>query len=107
MSAQSRETQAWSTIITEAYAAQTKPPLTEGLRQTLHAAISQACIGADASHAFSGEDVAAINAVLDHFETELDAVTGPRLFAVDTASGAVEMGHRSEAGHPLRAFGGQ
>jgi hypothetical protein len=107
MSAQSRTAEGWTTIITEAYAAQAKPPLTERLRQKLHAAISQACIGAEASHAFGSEDVAAINGVLDHFETELDAVSGPRLFGVDTASGAVQMGHRSEAGHPLRAFGGQ
>ncbi|MFC5555407.1 hypothetical protein [Methylobacterium iners] len=107
MSAPSRGPQEWSTIITETYAAGSKPPLTGGLMQRLHAAILDACIRVDSLAAFTHEDVAAINGVLDQFEVDLDAVSGPRLFAIDPASGAVEMAHRSEAGHPLRAFGGQ
>ncbi len=48
-----------------------------------------------------------LNATLDAFEIELRSVVGPRITSLDAATGAVAMEHRSEAGQPLRAFGGQ
>lgn len=107
MKSEFREEREWSMIITEAYANETKPSLTDGLKQNLHAAVCDVCVMADNSKAVSNRDIEAINRVLDHFEADLDAVSGPRLLAVNPDSGAVKMGHRSEAGHPLRAFGGQ
>lgn len=107
MSVHPGEKQDWSTIITEAYVAGTKPPLTEELagrvRDTVLAVSKEnAWTGASQS-----DDISRINEALDQFEQDLNAVSGPRLVTVDTLSGAVEMRHRSEADHPLRAFGGQ
>ena len=48
-----------------------------------------------------------LNDALDAFEIELRSVVGPRVTSLDEATGAVAMKHRSEAGQPLRAFGGQ
>jgi hypothetical protein len=48
-----------------------------------------------------------LNDALDAFETELRSVVGPRVTSLDEATRAVAMKHRSEAGQPLRAFGGQ
>lgn len=92
--------------VTDAYAAQAKPPLTQELlarvREILAAAIES---GAGPS---SGADrLERLNAALDAFETDLDAVVGPRIASLDEASGTVAMRPRSEAGQPLRAFGGQ
>lgn len=95
-----------ATAVAEAYAAEAKPPLTQELlarvRETLANAIEP---GAGPS---SGADrLERLNAALDAFETDLDAVVGPRVASLDEASGAVAMRPRSEAGQPLRAFGGQ
>ncbi|WP_336489516.1 hypothetical protein [Methylobacterium nigriterrae] len=50
---------------------------------------------------------APVNAILGQCELMLIAAVGPRLVSIDDVAGAVCMMHRSEAGHPLRAFGGQ
>lgn len=88
-----------------AYAAEAKPPLTEALTARLHALL------ADALHAQAEGAPAAplerLNAALDGFEADLRSVVGPRVATLDEATGAVTMEHRSEAGQPLRAFGGQ
>ncbi len=89
----------------EAYAAETKPPLTEELvarvRDALRAALEETGAAAEADR------IERLNAALDAFETDLDAVVGPRIASLDAASAAVTTRHRSEAGQPLRAFGGQ
>ncbi len=107
MSVQSGERQDWSTIITEAYVAGTKPPLTEELARRVRDAVLAASKESAWTGASQGDDIARINEALDQFEQDLNAVSGPRLVTADTLSGAVEMRHRSEADHPLRAFGGQ
>ncbi|MFY9289302.1 MAG: hypothetical protein WAP03_01175 [Methylorubrum rhodinum] len=88
--------------VTDAYAAQAKPPLTQELlakvRETLERAVESGA-GADS--------LERLNAALDAFETDLDAVVGPRVASLDEALGTVAMRSRSEAGQPLRAFGGQ
>ena len=48
-----------------------------------------------------------LNDALDAFETELRSVVGPRVTSLDEATGTATMKPRSEAGQPLRAFGGQ
>ncbi|SFL92168.1 hypothetical protein [Methylorubrum salsuginis] len=89
----------------EAYAAEAKPPLTEELvaqvRDALLAAIEEPGAAAETDR------LDRLNAALDAFETELDAVVGPRIASLDAASAEVTTRHRSEAGQPLRAFGGQ
>ncbi len=60
--------------VTDAYAAQAKPPLTQELlakvRETLEWAVESGA-GADS--------LERLNAALDAFETDLDAVVGPRV----------------------------
>jgi|GEM_PF-1179437 len=91
--------------IVQAYAAEAKPPLTEALTARLHTLL------ADALHEQAGDAPSAslerLNAALDAFEADLRSVVGPRVATLDEATGAVTMEHRSEAGQPLRAFGGQ
>jgi hypothetical protein len=92
--------------IVQAYAADAKPPLTEELAARLCAVLAEALRdpsedGADAA------PLARLNAALDAFEADLRSVVGPRVATLDDTTGAVTMEHRSEAGRPLRAFGGQ
>ena len=92
--------------IVQAYAADAKPPLTEELATRLRAVLADALRdpsegGADAT------PLARLNAALDAFEAALRSVVGPRVATLDDTTGAVTMEHRSEAGRPLRAFGGQ
>lgn len=91
--------------IVQAYAAEAKPPLTEELTTRLRDLL------ADALHAQAEGAPPAplerLNAALDGFEADLRSVVGPRIATLDEATGAVTMEHRSEAGQPLRAFGGQ
>ena len=107
MSVQFREPQDWSSIITQAYVSGTKPPLTEELAGRVRDAVLAASNEGAWTDASQSDDIARINGALDEFEQDLNAVSGPRLVSADTVSGAVEMRHRSEADHPLRAFGGQ
>ncbi|AWI87019.1 hypothetical protein C0214_00740 [Methylobacterium sp. DM1] len=90
----------------DAYAAEAKPPLTEELvarvRETLVAALD-----AGTSVLSEADCLERLNAALDAFEAELQAVVGPRIASVDEASAVVTTRYRSEAGQPLRAFGGQ
>lgn len=92
----------WAGRVTEAYAAEARPPLTQELSERVRAVLAEALAGASDPAA----RIDALNAALDAFELELRAVVGPRVTSLDPA-GTVAMEHRSEAGQPLRAFGGQ
>lgn len=107
MSDPSRGSAELSAVITDAYVAGTKPPLTKELTGKVRDAVLAACSDGAWTDASRSDDVERINKALDQFEQVLDAVSGPRLVTVDASSGAVNMRHRSEADHPLRAFGGQ
>ncbi|MGY2050479.1 hypothetical protein [Methylobacterium sp. JK268] len=87
----------WARITAEAYAAETRPPLTDTMREDLARRLAPAW----------PRGIAAVNAALDAYEESLDAIAGPRLAAIDRDGGRVTMEHRPEAGRPLRAFGGQ
>lgn len=91
--------------IVQAYAAEAKPPLTEALTARLHAVLADAL--RDQAGGAPAAPLERLNAALDEFEAELRSVVGPRVATLDEATGAVTMEHRSEAGQPLRAFGGQ
>ena len=96
----------WADAITGAYAADAKPPLTQELVGQVRAALLEA-LGAVADQHPLADRVDRLNAALDSFEVELGAVVGPRVASLDPVAGSVTMEHRSEAGQPLRAFGGQ
>jgi hypothetical protein len=95
----------WADIVTDAYCADAKPPLTQELADRVRDALAQAVASpaGDAPNSLMDR----LNDALDVFETELRSVVGPRVTSLDEATGAVAMKHRSEAGQPLRAFGGQ
>ncbi|MDR7038574.1 MULTISPECIES: hypothetical protein [Methylobacterium] len=108
MSAQrTRSADEWAAIIAEAYAAKTRPPLTPQLLAEMRLVLAEAVREAEASHVPGAEWCERVNLVLDRSEMSLHAAVGPRLAAIDAAAGTVAMAHRSEAGRPLRAFGGQ
>ena len=107
MSDLSRDPRDLSAIITDAYVAGTKPPLTKELTARVRDTVLAACSGSPWTDASRPDDIERINKALDQFEQVLNAVSGPRLVTVDAGSGTVNMHHRSEADHPLRAFGGQ
>jgi hypothetical protein len=99
-----RATADWASTIAAAYAADTRPPLTDDLVARVRDELAAGFAGA------AGDDAAMIesaNATLDAFELALRSVVGPRVDSLDAASSAPHMKHRSEAGQPLRAFGGQ
>lgn len=96
----------WARAVAEAYAADAKPPLTQDLTDQVRALLAQAIESEPVEPSQAGCPVR-LNAALDAFEAELRAVVGPRVASLDDASGTVTMQHRSEAGQPLRAFGGQ
>ncbi|MEA1830960.1 hypothetical protein U8607_02605 [Methylobacterium durans] len=106
MSAQSSlSTGALTDAVAAAYADGTRPPLTPELVEQVRAAIlSEGLEGTDPA---DPANIDAINRVLDAFELSLEAVAGPRLVGIDAATGTVSMSNRSEAGRPLRSFGGQ
>ena len=89
----------WPRRIAQAYLAEVRPPLTPRMAEDLLGRLAEALHGGEAARE-------AVNAALDAFEAELNAVAGPRVAELD-AAGHVTMGHRSEAGRPLRTFGGQ
>ena len=93
-------------LISKGYAAEATPPLTDDLLETLRATLSKIGLDHPTADRLDGTAVEKINATLDAFELDLGAVVGPRL---DTLSpdGALTFRHRSEAGRPLRAYGGQ
>ncbi|MER2268952.1 hypothetical protein [Methylobacterium oxalidis] len=87
--------------VAAAYAEETRPPLTPELTERVRAAVLPEADPEDPG------SIERINRVLDAFEVSLEAVAGPRLVGFDRATGAVSMSNRSEAGRPLRSFGGQ
>jgi hypothetical protein len=93
----------WAAAIADAYAAETKPPLTPELTSRVRTDLAALDLPGGA---LDGARIEAVNGALDAFELALEAVAGPRLLSAG-GSGAVAMAHRSEAGHPLRSFGGQ
>lgn len=95
----------WAAIVTDAYCADAKPPLTRELVGRVRDALAKAVASpaGDAPNSLMDR----LNDALDAFETELRSVVGPRVTSLDEATGAVAMNPRSEAGQPLRAFGGQ
>jgi hypothetical protein len=97
----------WAGIISEAYAAKTRPPLTRQLVTEVRQVIAEALRDAEAANSPDSEWCERVNLVLDRSEMSLHAAVGPRLAAIDDAAGTAVMMHRSEAGRPLRAFGGQ
>jgi uncharacterized protein YdhG (YjbR/CyaY superfamily) len=97
----------WAGIIAEAYAARTRPPLTRQLVDEVRHVIAEALREAEAANSADAEWCERVNLVLDRSEMSLHAAVGPRLAAIDDAAGTAVMMHRSEAGRPLRAFGGQ
>ena len=103
---QTASPQGWADLVSKGYAAEATPPLTDELLETLKAELSK--IGVDHPNADRLDETAVerINQTLDAFELHLGAVVGPRL---DTPSpdGTLAFRHRSEAGRPLRAYGGQ
>lgn len=108
MSMHSRRSAAeWAAIIVDAYAAQTCPPLTPKLTQQVRDIIAEAVGEAQAAAVPEAELCERINLTLDRTEMSLHAVVGPRVAALDNNAGTALMIHRSEAGRPLRAFGGQ
>lgn len=96
----------WADAVTGAYAADAKPPLTRDLVGQIHAILLEALKSA-ADQGPQDNVLDRLNAALDNFEVELGAVAGPRVASLDDVAGSVVMEHRSEAGQPLRAFGGQ
>lgn len=94
----------WAAAIAAAYAAEARPPLTEDLTARIRSELAEA-LADSAGDAAATRDGA--NAALDAFEIALRSVVGPRVESLDEAAGAAVMKHRSEAGQPLRAFGGQ
>ncbi|MGX9981651.1 hypothetical protein [Methylobacterium fujisawaense] len=92
--------------IVTAYAAEAKPPLTQELTARLRAVLTDA-LQNQAAEVAPSTTLDRLNAALDAFEADLRSVVGPRVAMLDDATGAVTLEHRSEAGHPLRAFGGQ
>lgn len=96
----------WADAVTRAYATDAKPPLTQDLVRQVHATLLEALKSA-AGQGPLDNVVDRLNAALDSFEVELGAVAGPRIASLDETAGSVVMEHRSEAGQPLRAFGGQ
>lgn len=95
----------WAAIVTDAYCADAKPPLTQELAGRVRDALAQAA--ASPAGDAPGSLMNRLNDALDAFETELRSVVGPRVTSLDEATGTATMKPRSEAGQPLRAFGGQ
>lgn len=96
----------WADVIAKAYAADAKPPLTQELVGRLRNALT-AVLDSEAGGVSNTDLPGRLNAALDTFEIDLRSVVGPRIVSLDDATGSAAMKHRSEAGQPLRAFGGQ
>jgi hypothetical protein len=96
----------WPTVIAAAYAAETRPPLTEDLLASIREKLAGALASNESGRAEQGITDRA-NEALDEFEIALRSVVGPRVESLDEEVGVAVMKHRSEADRPLRAFGGQ
>src|SRR6478609_4136809 len=93
----SRSAEEWGLIIADAYAAQTRPPLTPQLLQDIRGIVADAVREAEAADAGDIEWCERVNLVLDRGEMSLHAAIGPRLAAIDRVAGTARMAHRSEA----------
>lgn len=102
-----RSAEEWAGLIAEAYAAKTRPPLTRNLVEDVRGVVADAIREAEAAGISGAEWCERVNLILDRSEMSLHAAVGPRLASIDDGAGTVLMVHRSEAGRPLRAFGGQ
>lgn len=96
----------WADVVTQAYAAVAKPPLTAELEARVRDLLAGE-LDSGTGDVSNSATLALLNSALDGFEAELRSVVGPRIASLDGAAGTVVMEHRSEAGQPLRAFGGQ
>ncbi|KQP30585.1 hypothetical protein ASF49_13860 [Methylobacterium sp. Leaf104] len=96
----------WAELVARGYADEAAPPLTPDLLDAVRETLRRA--GLDRPHAASldADAVKRANEGLDAFELELGAVVGPRLAELP-ANGRPAFVQRSEAGRPLRAYGGQ
>ena len=103
----SRTPEEWARVIADAYAAKARPPLTRQILDDVRAVIAEALTDAEACDILEPEWCERVNLVLDRSEMSLHAAVGPRLAAIDDTTGNAVMVHRSEAGRPLRPFGGQ
>lgn len=102
-----RSAEKWAGIVAEAYAARTRPPLTRQFVEDVRDVVAEVIREAEAADLSEAEWCERINLILDRSEMSLHAAVGPRLAGIDDAAGTAQMVHRSEAGRPLRAFGGQ
>lgn len=105
-SSQASAARTWAGSIARGYAAETTPPLTDALREDLEAALKGAGFDLPSSDPLDATAVERINRALDAFELDLGAVVGPRVDTIST-QGILAFRQRSEAGRPLRAYGGQ
>jgi hypothetical protein len=105
-SSQASGARTWAGSIARGYAAETTPPLTDALREDLEAALKGAGFDLPSSDPLDATAVERINRALDAFELDLGAVVGPRVDTIST-QGILAFRQRSEAGRPLRAYGGQ
>lgn len=103
----SRSVEEWATVIADAYAAKTRPPLTPRLVSEVRDILTEVLGEAEEAGVLWAERCERVNLVLDRCEMSLHTAVGPRLASVDEAAGTALMAHRSEAGRPLRPFGGQ
>ncbi|KQT83610.1 hypothetical protein ASG51_15785 [Methylobacterium sp. Leaf465] len=96
----------WAGIVAQGYADAAAPPLTPELLETVRETLRGAGLDRPQAESLDAATVARINEALDAFELEINAVVGPRVAALP-AGAPPSFVQRSEAGRPLRAFGGQ
>lgn len=96
----------WAEWIARGYAAKTVPPLTDDMQEGLASALGQAGFDRPVGDPLDDAAIERLNQALDAFELDLDAVVGPRLDTI-APDGTLAFRQRSEAGRPLRAYGGQ
>ena len=96
----------WAEIVARGYADEAAPPLTPELLDAVRAALHGAGLDRPQTESLDDGTVTRANEALDAFELEINAVVGPRLAALP-AGAPPSFVQRSEAGRPLRAFGGQ
>lgn len=99
-----RSNKEWASAISCAYAAQTKPPLTDKLKAEVESLVARVIQGCDL---FERDCVDSVNDGLDAFERRLNAAVGPRIVSIDRDSWTITVKYRSEAARPMRSFGGQ
>ncbi|KQO66401.1 hypothetical protein [Methylobacterium sp. Leaf89] len=96
----------WAGIVAQGYADAAAPPLTPELLETVRETLRGAGLDRPQAESLDAATVARVNEALDAFELEINAVVGPRVAALP-AGAPPSFVQRSEAGRPLRAFGGQ